>query len=78
MNRPTPLNAQALLGLRWQAAPETTIGGWCLQPEGEPPTHEGGVSIADFLREEHARYMAGLHNDQLARVAANRAAELRE
>ena len=50
------------LRVRWQAAPQTTIGGWCVQPENEKPTHEGGVEIACFVREADARHIAEVHN----------------
>ena len=55
----------ALLKTRWKAAEETTIGGWCVQPEDEPPTHEGGKAIADFTAREIAEHIAELHNAQL-------------
>lgn len=71
------LDAKALLRVRWKAAEETTIGGWCIQPEDELPTHAGGVSLADFVMREHAEYIAQLHNHELDAIAANRAAEWR-
>ena len=54
-----------LLNVRWKAAEETTIGGWCVQPENDPPTHEGGKSIADFVARELAEHIAHLHNNHL-------------
>lgn len=58
-------DTDALLRVRWKAAEETTIGGWCVQPEDAPPPHEGGVAIADFVAREHAEHIAQLHNDSL-------------
>jgi len=58
-------NTEELLKVRWQAAAQTTIGGWCVQPEGEPPPHEGGIAIADFVARDHAVHIAQLHNDSL-------------
>ena len=54
-----------LLKTPWQAAPETTIGGWCVQPQGESPTHEGGIELACFMSEGHAQHIADLHNQWL-------------
>lgn len=51
-----------MLQVRWQAAEETTIGGWCVQPEGSSPTHEGGLEVACFVTEELAEHIADLHN----------------
>lgn len=56
-----------MLGVRWQAAEDTTIGGWCVQPEGSSPTHEGGLELASFMTEELAEHIAYLHNEWLER-----------
>lgn len=70
---------------RWQAAEETSIGGWCVQPEGASPTHEGGEEVACFVYLQDAEHIADLHNawlearkSPLERAAAELIDEVRQ
>jgi len=61
----TKWSTEELLRVRWVAREETTIGGWCVQPEDEPPPHESGLTVACFVAREHAEHIAQLHNERL-------------
>jgi hypothetical protein len=53
---------------RWKAQPENTVGGWCVTVEAVPGTPaDGNPPIVYFCSEDHARHVADLHNDWLAR-----------
>jgi hypothetical protein len=48
----------------WHAMENDLIGGWCVMPLPLPPS-SGVPTIADFTAEQHARYIADLHNARL-------------
>lgn len=48
----------------WFVQPDDLIGGWCITPLPLPPS-AGTPQIADFLKEEVARYIVSLHNQRL-------------
>lgn len=41
----------------WFAQPNDLIGGWCVRTVDAPPS-EGAGEVADFIREEDARFIA--------------------
>lgn len=53
----------------WRARPNDVIGGWCVQPVGDPSPAEGGCEIGDFIAEDIAMHVAELHNRELLRIA---------
>jgi hypothetical protein len=48
----------------WFVEADDMIGGWVIVPLPFPPSI-GNIEIANFVREDNARYIAALHNQQL-------------
>jgi len=63
--------------IRWQAAPDDLIGGWCVQMEGELTPSEGGIQIANFVSQEVAEHTTLLHNQWLEAQAEGTAGSIR-
>jgi len=62
---PEAIDPSRFLNVRWQASPNTLIGGWCIQPAGEKPLHEGGGELGDFMTRKLAEHVVELHNATL-------------
>lgn len=52
------------LSHRWFARENDIIGGWCVTPVDEPPSH-GVTEVASFTSKELADHIAFLHNQWL-------------
>lgn len=55
------------MNVRWFAHPNDLIGGWCVTTVDKPPSQHapGDFTVADFIDEATARYIAELHNSRL-------------
>ncbi len=53
----------------WYAQPDDLVGGWCVMPVPFPPS-SGFFSVAEFMDQATAQYVAGLHNDKLNQKVA--------
>lgn len=51
----------------WFARPNDLIGGWCVRTADTPPS-EGPGEVADFIREEDARFIAHAPEDLAALI----------
>lgn len=49
----------------WRVSENDLIGGWCIQPDGEPRPSDGGIMLGDFWTEKLASYVVELHNAQI-------------
>jgi hypothetical protein len=58
---PREIPREYLLGSVWHPGPNDLTGGWCVTDRPERPSL-GAVEIADFISEETANHIAGLHN----------------
>lgn len=50
---------------RWAAMPNDVIGGWCVMAGDIPPSRAREPEVADFVTQEAAEHIAGLHNKWL-------------
>lgn len=55
-----------VLQRKWFPQENDLIGGWCVMPVNEPPSG-GCFSVADFISERTARYIAALHNAEIGK-----------
>lgn len=64
---PPPLTAESLWHRRWYAVPNDEVGGWSVATVDRPTSQIDPVTtrdrvLADVVWEEHARWLADLHN----------------
>lgn len=52
------------LDCEWFAVENDLIGGWCVMPVNESPSH-GVPEVADFTTKELAEHIANIHNTWL-------------
>jgi hypothetical protein len=50
--------------MAWYAKPDDLVGGWCIGVDERPPS-EGAWTLGDFMNEDVARYIVGLHNQAI-------------